>query len=77
MNDSQLPPDGNGVFDGESFKDEEFAHFVRSRETYPKIRLMHKDPVYMANWIESRCKKQGIELAYRFLNGNILEVELC
>jgi len=74
MNEVKMPPDKNGIFDGDSFYEQEFKAWCYTCGTFNVIKLR----TWNINLLKSRLKmyeeKYKNKILYKQLSRNLLEL---
>lgn len=74
MFDTQVPPDKNGTFDGDSFNELEFRAWLGTVATYPKIRLRSFQKNKLISKIKRLSEKNYTVLLIREISPTTIEI---
>ncbi len=74
MLDTQIPPDKNGAFDGDSFNELEFKAWLGTVTTYPKITLRSFQKNKLIFKIKNLSKKNYAHVSIKELSPTRIEI---
>lgn len=75
MNESRIPPDKNGIFDGDSFYEQEFKAWCYTCDTYNRIKLRTWNISLLISRLNVYEKKYRNKILYKQLSRNLLELQ--
>lgn len=72
--DTQTPPDNNGVFDGDSFKEIEFGAWLGTVYTYPRIKLRSQNRTNLKARLKAMSRYYSVRISLKDIDIRTVEL---